>query len=110
MTENQNPVPSDAPLVPPSYVPAPAPAPKTSLRHRVLSLPAVAGVAVASLILGGAGGAVLGAVSDGSSQGDFRGGPGGQGGTGQFPGGQPPNANTQQQGQQPALPTDQDDD
>ena len=62
----------------------------TGLRHRVLGLRAVAAVALASLVLGGLGGAALGAVSDGADT-DQR-GPGG----GQFVPGQP--------GQQDQLP------
>ena len=50
----------------------------SDFKNRVLSLRAVAGVALASLILGGAGGAALGAVSSGGDQNTgFRGGPGG---------------------------------
>lgn len=55
----------------PSYRPPAAP----RLRDRVLGLRAVAAVSLASLILGGAGGAVLGAVSNGGESS----GPGGRG-------------------------------
>jgi hypothetical protein len=67
-----------APGVPaPSTPPAPAavPAPSTPstekprFQDRVLGMKAVAGVALASVILGGAGGAALGAVSNGSDEG-----------------------------------------
>jgi len=53
-----------------------APGSRPALRDRVLGWRGVAGVALAGVILGGAGGAVLGAVSNG---GDSR-GPGGFGG------------------------------
>jgi len=62
---------------------------RPALRDRVLGWRGVAGVALASVILGGAGGAVLGAVSSG---GDSR-GPGGFGGRGMAPSSQ-----TQQNG------------
>lgn len=73
--------------------------PRTTLRDRVLSLRAVAAVALASVILGAGGGVALGAVTDGSST---SGGPGGQG----FPGGQ----QGQQFGQQAPDGTDDDTD
>lgn len=85
----------------PSYRPPAAP----RLRDRVLGLRAVAAVSLASLILGGAGGAVLGAVSNGGETG----GPGGgrfqpgqfqQGQQGQLPGQLPPGT-APQQGVQP---------
>lgn len=83
----------------------PTPA-RPALRDRVLGWRGVAGVALASVILGGAGGAVLGAVSGGDS-----GGPGHMGGpgTGGLPGnhgqvpmgvpGQLPPSTAPQQGQ-----------
>ncbi|GAB3772052.1 hypothetical protein FB382_002999 [Nocardioides ginsengisegetis] len=82
----------------PSYRAAAAP----RLRDRVLGLRAVAAVSLASLILGGAGGAVLGAVSNGGESS----GPGGvrgqfqQGQPGQVPGQLPPGT-APQQGVQP---------
>ena len=112
MTDNERPEPAgaaDGPLVPPTYAAAAAAAaaaPKAPLRHRVLSLPAVAGVAAASLILGGVGGATLGAVTGGDSHADLRGGP--RGLNGGPNGGQPPGLGSQPQGQQAALPRDDD--
>lgn len=69
-------------------------------KHRVLGMRAVAAVALATLVLGGVGGAALGAVSDGADQqqgpggrGTFQLPPGGQGfqpGQVPAPGGLPP--------------------
>jgi len=54
---------------------------RPGLRDRVLGWRGVAGVALASVILGGAGGALLGVVSDGGDdRAGMRGGPGGLGG------------------------------
>ena len=53
-------------------------------RDRVLGLRGVAAVAVASLILGGAGGAALGALSNGADDDGGRPGFGPGGGPGQF--------------------------
>ena len=54
---------------------------RPGLRDRVLGWRGVAGVALASVILGGAGGALLGVVSDGGDDpAGMRGGPGGLGG------------------------------
>ena len=54
---------------------------RPGLRDRVLGWRGVAGVALASVILGGAGGALLGVVSNGGDdQAGMRGGPGGFGG------------------------------
>jgi len=54
---------------------------RPGLRDRVLAWRGVAGVALASVILGGAGGALLGVVSDGGDdRAGMRGGPGGLGG------------------------------
>jgi hypothetical protein len=80
-------------------VPPEQPGP-TPFKDRVLGLRAVAGVALASLILGGAGGAALGAISSGSDDTTgFRGGPGAfNGGPGGVNGGpplQPPGVNGQ---------------
>jgi hypothetical protein len=58
--------------------PADVPPPGPRFRDRVLGIRAVAAVALASLVLGGLGGAVLGAVSAGGE--DRRGGPDGFGG------------------------------
>jgi hypothetical protein len=68
---------------------------RAALRDRVLGWRGVAGVALASVILGGAGGAVLGAVSNG---GDSR-GPGNLGGPGGFGG--PGRMMQNSRGQQP---------
>jgi len=112
MTENQTPQPEPVahPILPQPV--SPAPPAKTSLMDRVLSMRAVAGLAAASLILGGAGGAVLGAVSNGGDDHGFRGGPGGMpGGLQGGPQGgsrglqQPPPG---MQGQQPGQPQDDD--
>ena len=62
--------------IPTAPTAARAPGSRPALPDRVLGWRGVAGVALASVILGGAGGAVLGAVSNG---GDSR-GPGGFGG------------------------------
>ena len=71
------PVQPDQPAGPPAaYAPAPP-----RLRDRVLGARAVAAVALASLLLGGLGGAGLGALSDGPDRGDGRFGPG----MGRFP-------------------------
>ncbi|MCW2852871.1 MAG: hypothetical protein JWM84_2535, partial [Nocardioides sp.] len=56
----------------PAAQPQPAPQPpeqKPGWRHRVLGVRGVAAVAIASLILGGAGGAALGALSNGADDG-----------------------------------------
>jgi hypothetical protein len=69
------------------------------LRDHVVGMRGVAAVALAGLILGGAGGALLGAVSAGGD--DDRMGPGrfgGPGQMGQFPG-QPPQQGVPGQGQ-----------
>ena len=72
--------------------PAPEPAPqeeptatKQPLKDRVFGIRGVAAVAVASVILGGAGGAALGAASGGDDKDQQRGRPGFN--NGQFPGG-----------------------
>ncbi len=70
---------------------------RRSLRDRTLGLRGVAAVALASVVLGGAGGVALGAVTDGAD--DSRpgqlGGPGpGRGGQVQLPPGQPGAANS----------------
>ena len=94
----------------PDPIPSPstsnrAPGGRPALRDRVLGWRGVAGVALASVILGGAGGAVLGAVSNG---GDSR-GPGGFGGRGMVQNSQnqqPPNGLPGNQGgQQPPTGT-----
>jgi len=71
------------------------------LRDRVLGWRGVVGVALASVILGGVGGAVLGVVSDGGDQSGMRGGPGGFGNPGRgipagVPGQLPPSTAPQQ--------------
>jgi hypothetical protein len=76
------------------------PTDRTRFKDRVLGMRAVIGVAVASLILGGAGGAALGAISSGGDDNTgFRGGPGGMnggpGGTNGGPPQQPPGVNGQ---------------
>ena len=94
----------DAPAAPP-YTPTPVPAyvahdqppvhePRTRFRDRVLGMRGVIAVALASVVLGGVGGAVLGATTDGGP--DRFGGPwpggvpgGGPGQPGQFGPGQP---------------------
>lgn len=77
------------------------------LRDRVLGLRAVAGVAIASVILGAAGGAALGAVSAGDN-GDGA-GVGGPGRNGQPPGGQQQFQQGGPPGQlPPGIPPDQD--
>ncbi|WP_344149762.1 hypothetical protein [Nocardioides koreensis] len=58
-------------------VPATTTPARPGLRDRVLGWRGVAGVALASVILGGVGGAVLGAVSDAGDGSGMRGGPGG---------------------------------
>lgn len=68
---------SHDPIPTPSTATRPASG-RPALRDRVLGWRGVAGVALASVILGGAGGAVLGAVSNGGDSG----GPGGFGGRG----------------------------
>lgn len=95
-TQAQPPVPVGPSLPPaPPFPPPVAAAPKTRFRDRVLGMRGVAAVAVAGLIIGGAGGAVLGAVTSGDDDRDGGrfGGPGGFGGPGQFqqqlPPGQP---------------------
>jgi hypothetical protein len=99
----------DAPVAPP-YVPPPVPAyaaydhtpahqPRTPFWDRVLGLRAVVAVALACVVLGGAGGTVLGATTNG---GDDR--FGGRGGPGGFPG-QPGRFQPGQPGQlQPGQP------
>jgi hypothetical protein len=78
---------------PPAYAPPPVPAylaeqqgapvrTAPSFRDRVVGIRAVIAVALASLVLGGAGGAVLGASTNGGNDGFGGRGPGG------FPGGQ----------------------
>ena len=88
-------------------VPATATPTRPGLRDRVLGWRGVAGVALASVILGGVGGAVLGAVSDGADgSSGMRGGPGGLPGnhgsppTGMMPGQLPPATAPQQNEQQ----------
>jgi hypothetical protein len=77
---------------PPAYAPPPVPAylaeqqgvpvpARPSFRDRVVGMRAVIAVALASLVLGGAGGAVLGASTNGGNDGFGGHGPGG------FPGG-----------------------
>jgi hypothetical protein len=91
MTENQTPQPPPPTQVEPVVI---TPAPKTPFKDRVLGMRAVAGVAAASLILGGAGGAALGVIGSGSDDRTaFRGGPGGMFGG---PNGLPPGMNGQQ--------------
>ncbi|CAN5377635.1 hypothetical protein BH09ACT12_BH09ACT12_35070 [soil metagenome] len=103
-------------MAPPSTPPPPAPPVRGSgaadagvvpdrpgLRDRVLGIRAVAAVALASLIVGGLGGAALGALSDGADT-DQRGPGGGQfvpGQQGQVPGGQQGQLPGGQQGQLP---------
>jgi hypothetical protein len=84
---------------PPPYPPYPqAPAvARPRFRDRVLGMRGVAAVAVAGLILGGAGGAVLGAATSGGEDHNFGPGRGGFGGPGQFQQQLPP----QGQGQPP---------
>ena len=63
----------------------PVAADKTRLRDRVFGIRGLAAVALASLILGGAGGAAIGAASAGDDRDHDRGHPGMN--NGQFPGG-----------------------
>jgi hypothetical protein len=63
--QNTAPVP---PVEPVETTAATAPA-KARFQDRVLGMKAVAGVALASVVLGGAGGAVLGAISNGDDSG-----------------------------------------
>lgn len=81
-TQIQDPIPAAAPgpFVDSSHDEQPV-TPREGLKHRVLGMRAVAAVAVAALLLGGAGGLALGALSNGS---DTQQGPG----RGGFPGGQ----------------------
>jgi hypothetical protein len=77
-TEPIQPTPAQ-PLPPEGYAhPDPVPAAGPRFRDRVLGMRSVAAVALASLVLGGLGGAALGAVSAGGDE-DRRGGPGGFG-------------------------------
>jgi len=86
--------------IPTAPTAAGAPGSRPALRDRVLGWRGVVGVALASVILGGAGGAVLGAVSNGGDSG----GPGGFGGfrgPGMMQSSQnQPNQNQQNQNQQ----------
>jgi hypothetical protein len=83
-------------------VPATEKPARPGLRDRVLGWRGVAGVALASVILGGVGGAVLGAVSNGGDGSGMRGGPGGVPGNhgtppaGMMPGQLPPSTAPQQ--------------
>lgn len=105
MNDDTNQLPSQAEPTQPTTTEQPL---RKPLRDRVLGMRAVAGVAIASVILGGAGGAALGAVSAGvdTNGPGGRGGFGGPGGNGQ--GQQPPGLNGQngQDGQngQPMQP------
>lgn len=86
----ETPAPAD-PTSAPAAGPDAAGEQKVRFRDRVIGMRGVAAVALASLILGGAGGFALGAVSngaDGSTGPGGRGGPGGNFQQGQFPGGQ----------------------
>lgn len=85
----------EAPTAPP-YAPPPVPAyaasaqppavePRPSFWDRVLGMRAVIAVALACVVLGGVGGAVLGATTNGGDDGF-----GGHGGPGAFPGGPQP--------------------
>jgi hypothetical protein len=88
----------------PAYEPAPV---RPGWKERVVGLRATIAVALATVILGGAGGYALGHVSAGGDTG--RGGPGGfRGGPGQqqFPGGPGQQQLPGQQGQ-PGLPPGQ---
>jgi hypothetical protein len=78
----------------PDQTPAPG---STGLRHRMLGWRGVAAVALASVILGGAGGAALGALTGGQDTGQRGGRPGGLGGApagmpGQLPPGTMPSS------------------
>jgi len=75
--ENTAPVPPVEAATPVETAAATTPA-KPRFQDRVLGMKAVAGVALASVVLGGAGGAVLGAISNGdddSGRGNRFGGP-----------------------------------
>jgi hypothetical protein len=109
MSDSDQPSPhaSDVPSAPP-YVPPPLPPyaahdqpsarePRTPFRDRVIGLRAVIAVALACVVLGGVGGTVLGATTNG---GDDR-----FGGPGAFPGGGP--GQGFQPGQQGRLPQGQ---
>ena len=88
-----------APVPTPDVGPDAVVGPKKRFHHRVIGMRGVAAVALASVILGGAGGLALGALGDGADADSDPGGRGGPGGNfqqgpfpdgqqGQFPGGQ----------------------
>jgi hypothetical protein len=83
---------------------------RPGLRDRVLGWRGVAGVALASVILGGAGGALLGVVSDAGDDRTGMHGPGGVGGpggppTGMMPGQPAPTTGQQRGDQRSGSPT-----
>jgi hypothetical protein len=78
--------PDSRPVLPPDPEPTP---PKQRLRDRVWSFRAVIAVALASVIVGGLGGAALANVSDHGDDGRFGRGPGGFNRGGPGPGGPP---------------------
>jgi hypothetical protein len=98
---------ADAPAAPP-YAPPPVPAyaaqdqppatePRPRFRDRVLGMRGVIAVALASVVLGGVGGTVLGATTHGD---DWF----GHGGPGAFPAGGPGRPGQSGQGVQPGQP------
>ncbi len=64
-TNEPDPIPADETPADPAPEPAPPAAPKTRLRDRAFGFRGVLAVALASLILGGVGGAAIGVVASG---------------------------------------------